>query len=124
MRFFLVIAMLISITSCIKKQRIVNRLEGTWKHEKLLIQDGTYIPLNTYFKFSGGKADGKTFLPLTVTSDTAITDGSYLVSKKGDVLYLKFDNTKPDIDTCFIEDMDKKMLIYRNFDGINFVYKQ
>lgn len=124
LKFPSILLILLVAFSCIKKQRIVNRLEGSWHIEKRLNKDGSYTPLDITMEFSGGKADGSTFLPVQTTNGTQSTSGQYLITKKGDQMYLQTDTTLFQIDTCLIEDFDSKSMVFRNYYGVFFMYKQ
>jgi hypothetical protein len=99
-------------------------LEGAWSYTQLLKSDGSYEYFSETYSFGSGDADGKTYLPFHVQSADSL-EGSYLVSKKGDKIYLIYDNTTPLIaDTCNIEDMDAKMLVIRSPKGVMYLEKQ
>lgn len=125
MRYILPICLLILVSSCVKKQIVTNRLDGTWKYTKYLHQDGSY----TYFSdcsisFEGGKADGKTYLPMEVETNGVETVGKYCVDKKGEQIFLIYDVYHPTVgDTIVIEDMDKNSLIAHDLGGIRFYDK-
>lgn len=122
--YTLFVLLAVSTSSCVKKQIVVNRLEGTWTHSKTLFQNGSYeYYTSKSVIFSGGKADGSTYLDLVYT-DTTQTNGKYLVDKRGDYIYLMPDTNFPGhVDTLVIEDMDKNSLIVRSPNGIRFYDK-
>ena len=125
MRFILPFCLLILVSACVKKQIVTNRLEGTWKYTKYLHQDGSYTYFTDYtFSFEGGKADGKTFLPMETEVNGVETTGKYLVNKKGSDIILIYDVYHPPIgDTIVLEDMEKNSLIAHDLGGVRYFDK-
>jgi hypothetical protein len=123
--FFTCCLLVVSLSGCLKKRLVVNKLEGTWTYTKYLHKNGTYDYYgNQTLVFEKGKADGKTYLGLTVKTDNVVTAGTYLVDKKGAQIYLMYDSNFPThVDTLTIEDMDKNSLIVRDEAGIRFYDK-
>lgn len=125
MRFFASLLIIVFLSACVHKRIVVNRLEGTWSLDKQLNVDGSY----TYFSdvkitFSGGKADGKTYLPCETDSSGLVTQGDYLVSRNGSQLLINYDlNNVLRTDNFTIEDMDKKSLVVRNQGIVRFFKK-
>jgi len=114
------------LSACVNKRIVVNRLEGKWTLEKQLNPNGSYSYFSdVYIVFSGGKADGKTYLPCETDSSNLITQGNYLVSKSGTELYIRYDENDPTRkDDFIIEDMDKESLIVRNQGIVRFFKKE
>lgn len=114
-----------SLSGCVKKQIVVNRLEGTWTYTKKLLKDGSY----EYYSertvtFCKGDADGKTFLDLVNKANNVETNGKYLVDKRAQKIYIMPDVNFPNaIDSLTIEDMDKNSLVARTVSGIQFYDK-
>lgn len=128
-RFFVYCALLFllfaPVSGCVKKQIVVNRLEGSWSHIKTLYKDGSYEYFsNRTLTFKGGKADGKNYLEMTYSDDGVETTGKYSTDKHGQMLYIMPDcNIPQTIDTLTIEDMDKNSLVARSLSGIRFYDK-
>lgn len=116
MKFLLAVSSIILLSACVHKKVIVNRLEGKWTLEKILNPDGSYDYFNGInITFQKGKADGKTYLDCTYDSAGVESQGSYLVSKNGEKLYVNYDlSNVNNRDTFNIEDSDKKSLVIRN----------
>lgn len=114
------------LCACVHKRIVVNRLEGKWTLEKQLNPNGSYTGFSDVtIVFSGGKADGKTYLPCETDSSGLVTQGTYLVSKRGTELYLRYDSNDPTRkDDFIIEDMDKESLIVRNQGIVRFFRKE
>lgn len=119
------ILLLISFSGCVKKQIVVNRLEGSWSHTKTLLKDGSYEYFsNRTLTFCKGDADGKTYLDMVYKENSIETSGKYLVDKRAQMIYIMPDVNFPNaIDTLTIEDMDKNSLIARSVSGIRFYDK-
>jgi hypothetical protein len=127
MRPVLLFSLVLLLLSCSKNRKVVNRIEGTWKLEDMMLNDGSHIYPNELHTFAKVAAGGKSYAGWTkYSSDYADTlKGSYLVFKKGDKMILRNDEATPAIaDTCTIDDMDKGMLIIRNNLGVMYFYKQ
>lgn len=124
MRFGFVFFLMLSLFSCSKEVRRTNQLEGKWVLTQVLNNDGSYTYFNRVFQFENGKADGKTYLPLTVM-DADTTVGTYLIVERGNQLIIRYDSTNPGyIDTCKIEDMDKNHLYLRATSGVYYLIKK
>jgi hypothetical protein len=127
MRSLLLLSLLVLLFACSKSRKIVKRIEGTWKVEKMLMNDGSYTYPNEIHVFAKEAYGGKTYASWTkYPSDYSDTvQGSYLVYKSGDLMVLRNDEAVPvQADTCTIDDMDKDMLIIRNNLGVMYFYKQ
>lgn len=125
MRVFLTAIAVVLLSSCMKKQVVVNRLEGEWRYVKFLQADGSYLYFSDItYDFDDGKADGKTFLELEIDSAGIESVGKYLVNKKASQIYFVYNNGLPEkSDTVTIEDMDKKSLVVRDKSGVRFFEK-
>lgn len=100
----------------------MNKMEGTWKLTKVLLNDGQEVYPDETFVFGSG--DSRNYNEWTkYTSGFADTiRGSYLVYEKGLKVILRYDNTSPlYADSSSVEDMDKHQLIIRNPSGVLFL---
>jgi len=125
MRFFCATFLVLIFSSCLQKKIVVNRLEGNWDLEKQMNTNGSYTYFsNVQIQFSGGKADGKTYLDCSMDSLGIVTTGNYLVSKNGEELFINYDLNHPNVKDQFtIEDMDKNSLVVRNQGIVRFFNK-
>ena len=125
MKFLFPVFLFLLLNACLHKKVVVNRLEGEWNLEKQLNPDGSYIYYSdVHLTFSGGKADGKTYLDCSMDSIGIVSQGNYLVSKNGSQLFVNYNlNNVNQRDTFNIEDMDKKSLVVRNQGIVRFFEK-
>ena len=123
--FLLTFLFVLATGACSKNRRIIKRIEGTWKLEQFLHNDGSYTyPVETHI-FAKGEHGGKSYAAWTKYTVTDTVNGTYNVTKKGDQLIFRNDNVMPvQADTFTIDDMDKESLIIRNSGGILFFKKQ
>ncbi len=96
---------------------MVNKLAGTWQFYDVLHYDGSHSYPNETYIFEKGEADGKSFLPLTIINNNDTINGSYLIAKKGDMMY--FDKVSQSaVDVCSVEDFGKTLLVVRNVGDV------
>jgi hypothetical protein len=127
MRSLLLFSLLVILFACSKNRKVVNRIEGTWKLEDILLNDGSHTYPDEIHVFAKEEYGGKTYASWTkYASDYSDTvKGSYLVYKSGTLMVLRKDELNPvQADTCTIDDMDKNMLIIRSNLGVMYFYKQ
>lgn len=118
--FFIV---LFFVLSACGKQRLTNALEGTWNYTKLLKTNGAYVYTTDTYIFEGGKANGKTFLPLTIFSSDTI-QATYCVKKRAEIMEINFKTPNGDSLVSYnVEDWDKNSLIIRGAEGALFLDK-
>lgn len=118
--FFIVLL----IGGCTKNARIIKRIEGTWKLEQFLHNDGSYTYPDETHIFAKGEKGGDGYAGWTKQTPTDTVEGTYNIDKKGLQIIFRNDNVSPvQADTFTIDDMDKEMLIVRNAGGILFFKK-
>lgn len=123
MRFVFVVILTLVLLAC-EKQRLVNALEGSWTYTKLLQKDGSYVYFTDTYVFEGGEADGKSFLPLTISGSDTI-QASYCVKKKVAEMQITYKVSSGDSLVNYnIEDWDKNSFIIRGLEGAMFFDKQ
>lgn len=127
MRFFFYLSFLLLLTACSKNKRIIKHIEGRWRLEQILLNDGQYSYPNEIHEFAQGEAGGESYATWTKYSsdfsDTII--GSYKINKKGDRISFRDDEASPVTEEeATIDDFDKTMLIVRRVDGVFFFYKE
>lgn len=103
----------LTVVACSKNKQIVNKMEGAWMLYDILHYDGSHSYPNKTYIFEKGEADGKSFLPLTVVTNSNTSKASYLVTNKGNDVYFDYSPTTNTIDTCSVEDFGKSLLILR-----------
>ena len=103
--------------ACSKNKRIINTLAGKWQFYDILHYDGSHSYPNETYIFEKGEADGETFLPLKIINTNDTINGSYLIAKKGDMMY--FDKASQSaVDVCSVEDFGKNLLVVRNIGDV------
>jgi hypothetical protein len=124
MRYFLALSAILILCTCTKNKRIIQDIEGTWKLEDVLLNDGQHTYPNEIHIFAKGKPGGDSYATWTkYASDTVV--GKYFVTKKGNYVVLRNESVTPvHADTCTVDDFDKKMLIIRSNLGVMYFYKQ
>jgi len=126
MRSVLVFSVVVLLLSCSKNHKVVNRIEGTWKLEDYMLNDGSHVYPDDIYVFAKGNYGGKEYAKWTkYSADYSDTvEGSYFVYKSGTQMILRNDEASPvQADTCTIDDMDKGMLIVRGPLGVMYLYK-
>lgn len=118
MRLFL-FGILIFISVGCKKRILLNKLEGTWKENKILLGNGAYAPASDVMKFDKGEL--KSWAPLTIYgSDTIYLE--YQLSSVQHKIDVRNLSTGEQL-TWIIEDIDKETMVARTPDGVFFFDK-
>lgn len=122
----LLIVVLLAAVSCGKEKSVAKKMEGEWKLYRLLKDDGSSYTKDALVRFDYAKPDGKTFAGWNRhnTGDTTEVTGTYCILDKGLQVVLRT-NTANGIftDTAKVEDIDKKSMVLRTKEGVNYFKK-
>jgi len=126
-RYFYCLALSLLFLSCSKNKRATRLVDGTWKLEEILLNDGQQSYPNDIYVFAKGKSGGEEYASWTKYSAdyTDTMKGSYLITKKGDQIILRNESVFPvQADTTTLDDIGKDILVIRAPIGVLYLYKQ
>ncbi len=128
-RLLLSVCVVLVAVSCNKNKPVAKKMEGEWKLYHLLKDDGSEWEKDAIVRFEYAEPDGKTYASWTRhntgdTGDTVEITGKYCIIEKGLKVVLQT-NTQNGIetDTAKIEDIDKKSMVLRTKEGVNYFKK-
>lgn len=126
MRSLFLIALVLTAVSCSKNKSVARDVGGDYMMVKSIKEDGSQYTKQVKYTFEDAALDGKTFTGWSSydPDSGAEQSGSYCVTGKGVVMIFRT-NTEfgPVTDTAKIEDADKKSMVIRNSQGLNYFQK-
>lgn len=125
-RLLLLVCVLLVAVSCNKNKPVARKMEGEWKLYHLLKDDGSEWDKDATVRFDAAEPDGKTFAGWTRRNagDTADITGQYCIIEKGLKVILQTNTQNGiEIDTAKVEDIDKKSMVLRTKEGVNYFKK-
>ncbi len=122
MRFFLIIVLF--LVACNKEQKLVNRLEGKWKVDKILLPNGSFRSSDSVFTFTKGKVKTQSQLPVTISWNANSIISSYSIENKKDILEITVSTNG--IDNIFkVQDQDdENIYAYSSLDYAIYFFKR
>lgn len=127
MRYLALLSLVFLILSCSKNKRATRLVDGTWKLEEILLNDGQQSYPNDIYVFAESKSGGEEYASWTkYSADYSDTmNGSYLITKKGDQIILRNESVFPvKSDTNTLDDIGKDIIVIRAQIGVMYLYKR
>lgn len=96
MKHIVIALLMLTLASCSKEKKLVNKLEGTWEIEKMFLDGEQMILSNSTIKFDDcddtEDCDGSLYLYFTEDGEGNLLNFSYDVEDKGEGMKMMFDD--------------------------------